>query len=334
MSLALWHWHIGITSKCTLRCPRCIRTEFPNTVSNNELSLDFFKKHFTESFIKDHVERITFCGNDGDPIYANDLIDIIKYFKSIKEVSFTIITNGSHKKNKFWIELGKVLNDNDQIHFSIDGFDNESNNIYRINSDYNSIINGAKILRRISDVYMSWSTILFKFNENHIEQMIETARKIGFDVFQLTQSTKFGKYNNSYPKDDPLQPSDNYLINHGMYERQLTVLNNRRYKEPYKSFNIEHYQQTNDIGDVFPLCHTGLKGIYIDSDGYFYPCCWVANKYEHNKVWDKRRINLDKTTLIEAVTNEFWNEKFIDDSQECIHKCDKKFRLTTYNTRE
>ena len=25
--LATWHWHIEISSKCTLKCPRCARQE-------------------------------------------------------------------------------------------------------------------------------------------------------------------------------------------------------------------------------------------------------------------------------------------------------------------
>ena len=67
--LALWHWHIEISSKCTLRCPRCTRQEVPEGLVNKELRLPFFRKNFTPEFINEHVEKITFCGDDGDPIY-------------------------------------------------------------------------------------------------------------------------------------------------------------------------------------------------------------------------------------------------------------------------
>lgn len=333
MSLALWHWHIGITSKCTLRCPRCIRTEIPEVVTNRELDLNFFKRNFPEQFIIDHVERITFCGNDGDPIYASELIDIIKYFKSVKPVSITIITNGSHKSKEFWLELGSVLTEIDQVHFSIDGYDQESNNIYRVNSNWDSIIYSAKILRRVSNVYMVWAAILFKFNEDHINHMKNIARQIGFDVFQLTQSTKFRKYNKKYPENDPLEPSVTNL-NDTTYQRSITTLNNRRYDEPYKKTNIEHFNNTEIIGDVFPLCFTGLKGVYIDAEGYFYPCCWVANKYPHNKVWNERRYDLNKYVLENVLKLDYWKEKFIHGSRECIIKCDKKYKYTSYNSRE
>ena len=61
-----------------------------------------------------------------------------------------IVTNGSHKKLSWWIELGKILDQHDSVHFSIDGYDNVSNNQYRVNSDYNSIIAGLQTLRTIS----------------------------------------------------------------------------------------------------------------------------------------------------------------------------------------
>ena len=84
--LADWHFHIEISSKCTLRCPRCPRQEVPDGLINTELTLDFLKRIFTPDFIKKRLEKITFCGDDGDPIYAHDLVPVIEYIKSVKPV--------------------------------------------------------------------------------------------------------------------------------------------------------------------------------------------------------------------------------------------------------
>ena len=32
MNIALDHWHIEVSSICTLKCPRCTRTEVPKTM--------------------------------------------------------------------------------------------------------------------------------------------------------------------------------------------------------------------------------------------------------------------------------------------------------------
>jgi len=50
--LATWHFHIEISSKCTLRCPRCARQEVPDGLVNTELDLEFFKRNFTPEFLK------------------------------------------------------------------------------------------------------------------------------------------------------------------------------------------------------------------------------------------------------------------------------------------
>lgn len=149
--LATWHWHIEISSKCTLKCPRCARQEVPDGLVNTELSLEFFERNFTKEFILNNVEKISFCGDDGDPIYAHDLIPIVRHFKQYKDVEIVIVTNGSYKKESWWSELGSLLTEKDSVHFSIDGYDNNSNNLYRVNSDYESIITGLKTLRTIRD---------------------------------------------------------------------------------------------------------------------------------------------------------------------------------------
>ena len=123
MSLSTWHWHIEISSKCTLACPRCARQEVPDGLINTELDLAFFQRNFTPEFIKSDVEKITFCGDDGDPIYAHDLIPVIRYIKSVKPVEIVIITNGSYKKFDWWKDLGNALTGIDSVHFSIDGID-------------------------------------------------------------------------------------------------------------------------------------------------------------------------------------------------------------------
>lgn len=324
MSLALWHWHIEISSKCTLQCPRCARTEVPDTLINTELNLDFFKKNFTPDFINQYVEKLTFCGDDGDPIYAHDFIEVIKYFKSIKNVSINIVTNGSYKKEDWWLDLASTLNYQDQVHFSLDGWDQESNEKYRINSDWKSIIKGIQILRKNSDCYMSWDTIAFKFNENYIDYMKDIAKTMGFDQFQLTLSTKFGTKYDHYGENDDLEPSNKNLISSThRFQRQIFKLSNRQLVEKYLELNNTLYENVQLINDIKPICHIGNKGLFINSNGDFYPCCWVANRYTHNEHWKKiaRKHNLYKNNLQDVVKNEFWNTNFTENSYECSTKC-------------
>jgi len=333
--LATWHFHIEISSKCTLRCPRCARQEVPDSLVNTELDLEFFKRNFTPEFILQNVEKITFCGDDGDPIYAHDLIPVVRYIKSIKPVEFVIITNGSHKKTEWWAELGSVLTEQDTVHFSVDGYDNASNNLYRVNSDFVSIIQGIETLRATSKCRLVWAAIAFKFNEDHIDYMRSLANKLGMDAFQLTLSTKFGKIYPNYGIDDPLQPSDRYLSSSHRFERRVTVLSQRGLNDQVKAINLELYKKIQPQGEVVPLCEIGNKGLYIDAQGRLFPCCWVANRYTHNTEWQDIAKNFDlrTRTLADAVQDAFWSEDFKQfEWQECRTKCSKRVVNQDYAT--
>jgi MoaA/NifB/PqqE/SkfB family radical SAM enzyme len=334
--LAIWHFHIEISSKCTLRCPRCARQEVPNGLVNTELDLEFFKRNFTPEFVLANVEKITFCGDDGDPIYAHDLIPIIKYLKDIKPVEIVIVTNGSHKKSSWWIQLAQQLEAKDSVHFSIDGYDNASNNLYRVNSDYSSIIAGIKALRYNSSCKIIWAAIAFKFNEDRLDYMQDLAQQLGVDVFQLTKSTKFGSVYPSYGADDPLQPSVRFVSGTHRFEREVVALSHAGEWQPIPLTNLKLFNQTQSRNGVTPLCEIGNKGLYIDSRGRLFPCCWVANRYNHNSDWQQISNNFDlhTRTLTDVLADTFWNDEFQTFKwQECQTKCkssvvDKKYATT------
>ena len=322
--LATWHFHIEISSKCTLRCPRCARQEVPNGLVNTELDLEFFKRNFTPEFINSNVEKITFCGDDGDPIYAHDLVPVICYIKSVKPVEIVIVTNGSHKKPEWWQDLGSVLTAQDTVHFSIDGWDNDSNNLYRVNSDYDSIINGVVNLRSASQCQVVWAAIAFKFNEDHISNMISRATSWGFDAFQLTKSTKFGSVYPTYGNNDPLEPSKKFVSGSHRFERDVILLSSRGLNSQANKTNIQLYKSITEVNGVKPLCEIGNKGLYIDARGRLFPCCWVANRYSHNSEWKAIATKFDLThqTLADAVTDDFWETDFKNFTwQECQTKC-------------
>jgi MoaA/NifB/PqqE/SkfB family radical SAM enzyme len=322
MTLATWHFHIEISSKCTLRCPRCARQEVPDSLVNTELDLEFFKRNFNPEFILDNVEKITFCGDDGDPIYAHDLIPVIEYIKSVKPVEIVIVTNGSHKKEYWWSELGSVLDDTDTIHFSIDGWDNHSNNLYRVNSDFDSIVNGITGVRRTSACKLIWAAIAFKFNETQLSTMETMARELNMDVFQITKSTKFGSVYPSYGIDDPLEPGNQYVSSTHRFERdQISLTNKTSTQHP---INFMLYNQVKNDHGIVPLCEIGNKGLYIDAQGQLFPCCWVANRYSHNSEWREiaKKFNLHHRTLTDALTDNFWSTTFKPfEWQECQTKC-------------
>lgn len=339
--MIVWdHWHIEASSVCALKCPRCPRAEVADTLLNKQLTLDFFQTQIGAAAIRS-IKKITFCGNDGDPIYCRDFLLICEWVKEVNPtLQIVIVTNGSYKSGTWWASLGTILNEHDEVHWSIDGWDSSSNSKYRVNSDWHSIQEGINaFFNTNTKTYRVWDAIAFKFNENYIMEMQSIATTHEFDLFQLTKSTKFGsKYPASYP-DDILEPDDTTLVARGYrFERALTPLSDKvrpgaELKQVFLH-RAEQLKRTNLAG----ICLIGNKGVFLNSRGELYPCCWTANRYHHNHAWHElanARFNLHNRTFLEIQQDPFWTTDFLEfSSHECKTKCTPDKLSDTSHTTE
>lgn len=321
------HWHIEPSSICALKCPRCPRAELPESLLNRQLSLKFFQNQIGEDTVN-QIKKITFCGNDGDPIYCRDFIDICTWVKQVNpSIALTVITNGSYKPAAWWRRLGAVLDHRDEIHWSIDGWDQASNQQYRINSDWDSIVEGIAAFGQVNNTtYRVWATIGFSFNQHCIEQIKLLAKSMDFDSFQLTKSTKFGSiYPAAYGNNDQLEPSDKQLVSSSYrFERESQKLSNKLdpNTEIKKMFLIRAKQLEST--DYSGICLIGNKGVFLNSQGEFYPCCWTANRYEHNADW-QGRFNLHQQSFTDIINDDFWQTEFLKfNNLECKTKCTRE----------
>jgi len=343
-----YHWHLEPSSKCSLRCPRCPRQEHPDiSWMGQEISLEQFKKIFDDKMLS-QVKRFTMCGDVGDPIYTKDYIPIIEYVKSYDPtIQIFTITNGSYKTEKWWKQFAAVSNKYDTINFSVDGYDQKSNDLYRVNSNWNSIMAGMKICAEESEMFVNWATIVFSFNEDHLNQIERLAKAQGCDNLQLTYSTKFGsKYGGAYGGEkDVLEPSEKYISKTHRYERHITKLSGRTpvrldyMKTNYKKFKEIKKQFT---GDIIPMCLIGNRGLYLNAEGTIFPCSWTSFPYkslEHEGktinwedsffVKNKKMLNVKGNRSLEQVLNDDVWQKLFDSFKkdkwvECSLKCNKK----------
>lgn len=325
----LWHWHFEISSKCSLRCPRCPRNELPDTLVTSELDLNFFKTNFTPEVLQ-NVSKVSFCGDDGDPIYAKDLLGVLDYLKTHNPLmNILIVTNGSYKTPSWWQALGKILNHNDEIHWSVDGYDQYSNNQYRVNSDWNSIVAGMKACK--TNALKTWAAIYFKFNEHHIDTIKNLAQENNMDQLQFTLSTKFGSFYNHYNQQntDTLEPTNKNLISKtGRFQRHLFKFTDKKIDYTHSlNVNIQKYNHTKTLekDNIIPLCLIGTKGLYINSQGQFIPCCWLGNRYDQKTydVFMQDQFSVKKHGLEKVLNNNYWEEFFnnLQKNHQCREKC-------------
>ena len=192
----LYHWHFEVSGKCTLKCPRCPRTELKLPWLNQELSLKDFARIFTPGVLS-QIKYLLFCGHTGDPIYAKDFLEIVEYIKQNSQTTIKIVTNGSYKKEDWWIQLGQLLDHNDSITFSIDGLE-DTNNIYRINSNWQKIMENAQAYINAGG-RARWKFLVFQHNEHQIEQARELSKQLGFKDFIIEYTSRSWFSGNTWP---------------------------------------------------------------------------------------------------------------------------------------
>ena len=293
--------HLELSSKCVLKCPRCPRTELNLDTLNQEITLENFKSGFPVDVLI-QIEHFIFCGDIGDPIYATEFLEIVEYIKQNSSSRIKITTNGSYKRAEWWQQLGCLLDYNDQVTFSIDGWDHSSNRQYRVNSDFDSIVLGIKTLRSTSECSIQWSAIYFSFNQDQIDTMRDLAQSLGCNRFRAVKSSKFdGRY--LIDGIDQLRPANKLVADTLIYETKVEVLNSNKY--------IPIVPAVPDQPHAWAKCLNYQKDLFIGIDGIVQPCPWFNNGYQHNSFVKQHqdRLSIRNRSFFEIINdNQLWQE--------------------------
>lgn len=184
--------HLEVTERCQAACPQCGRTGVD--IMQAELKLDDCIKLFPKDFIQ-QLEVMYMCGNFGDPIVAQDTLEIFKYFKDINpNIHLRMVTNGGARDIVWWEKIAKVV---DVVTFSIDGL-KDTNHLYRRNVVWNKVIENAVAYIR-SGGYARWDYLIFEHNKHQVEDAEALAQMLGFKEF-VTKETTRGKSLPKVPK--------------------------------------------------------------------------------------------------------------------------------------
>jgi len=183
--------NLDITHRCLLQCPKCQRNKFPGLHKRgHELDIDDFQK------IVDYFPKIIFCGQMSDPIYHPEFPLFLEMAKH-REVS--VDTNGHGKHSKFWQRVFTYKNVT--WRFGLDGLPEDSHR-YRINQDGKYVFEVMKYGKRCK-ANVQWNYIVFKYNENDIDEARELAKRFDID-FNLIQSSR-------WEENDEYKPSKYFL---------------------------------------------------------------------------------------------------------------------------
>lgn len=180
-----------ISSRCTLQCGACLRQSLAKQgkhpgFSGGDLTLEDTKKLFK------YFKQVQINGQVSDPIFNPYLEEILKYMYDNKDADMTssnIHTAATAKKYKepYYKKLFEANPDILWI-FGIDGLPEESH-LYRKNQNGKFLFD-MMCMAADMGVRTTWQWIVFNYNENHIEQGKELARKYNLDL-EITYSSRW-----------------------------------------------------------------------------------------------------------------------------------------------
>ena len=288
--------HLEITSKCNASCPMCARNRFggPDNpmLPEAELSLDDVKRIFTEDFVK-QINRLYMCGNYGDPIAANDTLEVFEWLRSVNpRIRLGLHTNGSARTPAWWTRLGGILNQQwDYCKFGVDGLA-DTNHIYRRGTNYGKVMdNAAAFIAAGGKAH--WEFIVFRHNEHQVEEARSVAEGMGFMQFRTKKTGRF--FSNA-----KMQGKDSQEVWNRAGEVEYHI---------EKPINTEYHNDSllREQGLVDGFGSMGVyldqtcvrckvaedRSIYILAEGLSFPCCWTANQLyiwynpaRKGEIWD------------------------------------------------
>lgn len=288
--------HLEITSRCNASCPMCARNKFGGPDNDQlpqcELSLPDVKRVFPENFIK-QLKRLYMCGNYGDPIAANDTLEVFEWLRSVNpDIKLGMHTNGSARNPAWWARLGGILNQQwDYVKFGLDGL-SDTNHIYRRGTNWGKIMdNAAAFIAAGGKAH--WEFIVFRHNEHQIEEARSLAEGMGFMQFRTKKTGRFFSNTKLEGKD-----RQEVISRDGELEYYIEKPSNPEYHNDSLS---REQALVNAFGSMQSyLDGTGIRckvaedrSVYVSAEGLVFPCCWTANqlyvwyqKPRQGEIWD------------------------------------------------
>jgi len=258
--------HLEITNNCQASCPMCSRNingglENP-LIKVTNWTLDEFKTIMSESVLK-QINRYYFCGNYGDPMMNNDLLDMIEYSVSVNpKLYIRVHTNGGARNSEWWTRLANVLPVNHLVTFALDGL-SDTHSLYRVGTTYDNVVRNARTFIEAGGS-AEWVYIKFKHNEHQVDSARQIATDMGFKVFTVKNSSRF-----------MLEPKVNVVDKTGKYTHSIEPSTDT----PMKFIDLKTIESFADImKDTVINCKVKEdKEVYIDAHRNLYPCCHTAN---------------------------------------------------------
>lgn len=187
---------IEVTSNCNAACLECVR-QMPgsNVPKNLHMSKQVFEQLIDD--ISDTLELVNFEGSYSDAPMHPNFLEFCKYIIENTDAKILINTNGSYRNADWWANLGKLFANNDKysVNFGIDGIDQETHTMYRVDTFFDKIMDNAQAYINAGGKAI-WKMLPFDFNRDLEDQARQMAMDMNFFEFRRNKLTRY--YDKAY----------------------------------------------------------------------------------------------------------------------------------------
>lgn len=326
---------VDLSTLCNAGCPQCHRTDINGLGKVDWLpllqwSLNDFKKVFPQSVLKKNISQLSICGTWGDPVMNKDIKQIIEYVvETNPNIFINLDTNGSIRDEQWWWELGMIAGKSLRVIFAVDGIDQIMHEKYRRFTNLEKVLSNMRAISE-TKTQVEGHTILFKHNQDNVEQIKQLCLKNGATRYRVTQSDRFDHENCT---DDKYF---HFTNEHGENETlQITDY------DPPNGF-VAHTKQ-NELDKKIKCRWKQVNRIVVNIDGQVLPCCYFVNTFfknkfvKHNNKFTKHPVmqaynddenNVFKKPLIEIIQESTWFKDTLPNSwagnnpvNQCVKQC-------------
>lgn len=184
-----------ISTFCNAKCPQCSRTDRWNKLQKKDwlpteqVSIDQFKKWLPVESLN-HCRNIHFSGTYGDPGMCKDLDKIIDYIINESNCNASVNTNASMRDEQFWWTLAAKGGQRLHIIMDVDGINQEMHSFYRQGTHLDKVLKNLEAVAD-TDCKLTVLTVLFKHNQDYLEEIREMCRKLGVKNFDEVEGNNF-----------------------------------------------------------------------------------------------------------------------------------------------
>lgn len=261
-----------ITNRCNLSCKHCFNNKICD--DNKELTLDEYEK-LSKSMT--FFASALFCG--GEPFIRQDFSEIVSLFRKNCNLQYSSTTTNGQLINSILSQTQSICESDKEkrfvLNFSLDGFENEHDNIRGKNTYKNcieTIKECIKLKSKYSNLQIGIVSTMNTINEECLSEFFDYINhKINPDVISLLltrQSPRDGEYLKH------IKP-ENYTKAKEKLNSLFIKGKNGDLNSPLSYIPLSFYDfisQTLKNGKRSFYCYAGQHGGYIDYDGYVNTC--------------------------------------------------------------